>query len=313
MCVPLNLFPQFLAAVTTADGTGNLSEAELIARYPAIAAAIAILLSLGVICDLYLLYRFARPAPSNGHATEPSPRLKIDPKPWSLRDVLLATAALVLVLVAGDATVALILKLAHWDEDNALPWLLGVDMLLRIAILVGFVAFFRRRSIDWRQALGLRRASPLQSIGLGATFFLAVLPLLAAVFTIYGNLCHLVGIKDEPQPISDLLATSDSMIVVVLITVFAVTIAPVFEEFFFRGFAYPPLKQRWGTWRALMIVSALFTVIHFHVPSMGPLFALAIGLGLAYELTGSLLAPITMHALFNATNVAMLLYVRAHS
>ena len=128
----------------------------------------------------------------------------------------------------------------------------------------------------------------------------------------YGNLCRLVGIKDEPQPISDLLASSDSMAVVVLIAAFAVVVAPVFEEFFFRGFAYPTLKQRWGTWRGLLVVSALFTVIHFHVPSMGPLFTLAIGLGLAYELTGSLLAPITMHALFNATNVAMVLYIRAH-
>ena len=98
-----------------------------------------------------------------------------------------------------------------------------------------------------------------------------------------------------------------------LIVGFAVAVAPVFEEFFFRGFAYPALKQRWGTWRALTMVSVVFAAIHFHVPSMGPLFALAVGLGLAYESTGSLLAPITMHALFNATNVAMLLYVRAHS
>jgi membrane protease YdiL (CAAX protease family) len=312
MYVPLNLFPQFLAAVAASDSAGALSEAELIARYPAIAAAIAVLLSLGVICDLYLLHRFARPAPSNGQTLEASPRFKIDPKPWNMRDVLLAMAALVLVLLGGNVAVTLTLKLAHWDEDKTLPWLLGVDMLLRVVILVGFVTFFRRRSIDWCHALGLRRGSPLRSIGLGAIFFLAVLPPLAAVFTIYANLCHLAGIKDEPQPISNLLATSDSMVVVVLIAAFAVTIAPVFEEFLFRGFAYPPLKQRWGAWRALMVVSALFTAIHFHVPSMGPLFALAIGFGLAYELTGSLLAPITMHALFNATNVAMLLYVRTH-
>jgi membrane protease YdiL (CAAX protease family) len=63
----------------------------------------------------------------------------------------------------------------------------------------------------------------------------------------------------------------------------------------------------------LTAVSAAFAVTHLHVPSLGPLFALAVGLGLSYELTGSLLVPITMHALFNATNVAVLLYVRAHS
>jgi uncharacterized protein len=87
----------------------------------------------------------------------------------------------------------------------------------------------------------------------------------------------------------------------------------VFEEFFFRGFAYPALKQRWGAGKALIAVSIVFALVHLHVPSMGPLFALALGLGLGYELTGSLLTPIIMHALFNTANVALLLYVRAHS
>jgi membrane protease YdiL (CAAX protease family) len=199
------------------------------------------------------------------------------------------------------------------DDDRAMPWLLLTEMVIRISILLGFVGFFRWHHVDWRRALGLRRDSAQRAIGFGVVFFLAVLPVVAVVFVIYSKFCQLVHIEDTPQPIADLLATSDSTVVVVLIAAFALTIAPVFEEFLFRGFAYPALKQRWGTWRALTVVSAVFALIHMHVPSMGPLFALAVGLGLAYELTGSLLAPITMHALFNALNVAMLLYVRAHS
>jgi membrane protease YdiL (CAAX protease family) len=149
-------------------------------------------------------------------------------------------------------------------------------------------------------------------MGFGTVCFFAILPPLAITFVAYSQFCQLVGIKEKAQDIADLLAGSDSMAVVVLIAAFAIMIAPVFEEFLFRGFAYPVLKQRWGTWRALMAVSAVFAAIHFHLPSLGPLFTLGVGLGLAYELSGSLLAPITMHALFNATNVAMLLYVRAH-
>jgi membrane protease YdiL (CAAX protease family) len=133
------------------------------------------------------------------------------------------------------------------------------------------------------------------------------------VFAGSSKLCQLAGIPDDPQPVADLLATTDSKAVAALIVGLAVAVAPVFEEFFFRGFAYPALKQRWGTWQALLAVSIVFAAIHFHVPSLGPLLAFAIGLGLAYELTGSLLAPITMHVLFNAANVAMLLYARAHS
>lgn len=310
MCFSLNLFPQFLAAM--ALGSGTLSERELIARYPAIAAAVTLLLSLGLLADLYLLAKFARPAPSNGQVTN-APLLKIGSKPWSLHDVLYVSGALVLVFGVVEGIAMLIVKFARVDEAVALPWLLGMDMLLRLAALFGFVELFRHRHIDWGAALGLRREPPLRALGLGAVFFLAVLPPLAVVFTVYSKFCHLVGIKDEPQPISDLLTTSDSMISVALIVIFAIVVAPVCEELFFRGFAYPALKQRWGIWAALTTVSAVFAIIHLHLPSLGPLFALALGLGLSYELTGSLLAPITMHALFNATNVAVLLYVRTHS
>ena len=93
---------------------------------------------------------------------------------------------------------------------------------------------------------------------------------------------------------------------------FALAIAPVFEEVFFRGLAYPALKQRLGPARALVLVSAAFALVHFHAPSVVPLFALSLALGLAYEYTGSLLTPIAIHALFNATNVLTLLYVRNH-
>jgi membrane protease YdiL (CAAX protease family) len=310
MCFSLNLFPQLLAA--SAVGPGSLSERELIAQHPAIAAAVTVLLSLGLLGDLYLLRRYARPTLANGQATD-QPLLKIGPKPWSLHDVLYVTGVLVLVLGAFEIIAILVIKFTHVDEAVALPWLLGMDMLLRVVIIFGFVAVFRRRAVDWGAALGLRREPPLRALGLGAVFFVAVLPPLAVVFTVYSKFCHLVGIKDEPQPISELLATSDSMMVVALIAIFAIVVAPVCEELFFRGFAYPALKQRWGIWVALTTVSAAFAVIHLHLPSLGPLFALAIGLGLSYELTGSLLAPMTMHALFNATNVALLLYVRAHS
>ncbi len=313
MYFPLNVFLQSLAVATTTAGMDNLSEPQLIARYPAIAATTAVLLSAGLICDLYLLFRFARPTLSNYPSTDNGPTLKIDPKPWNMRDLLAAASSLILVLVAGELVVTLIFYLAHRDQDGALPWLLATDMTLRVVILFAFVAAFRQRGIDWRRAIGLRGISPAKSIAFGAMAFLAILPPLAIAFAVCSQVCHLVGIKEETQPIADLLASSDSMAVVVLIAGFAVAVAPVFEEFLFRGFAYPVLKQRWGAWRALLVVSAVFAAIHFHLPSLGPLFAFAIGLGLAYEASGSLLAPITMHALFNTANVALVLYVRAHS
>ena len=312
MFFSLNLFPHSMAILATAVGSGDLSDAEILGRYPAVVAAGAILLSLGLICDFYLLFRLTRSLAIREPTADGS-LFKVEPKTWGLDDVLFAIGAVVILWVVTEGTVLLAFKLAHVDEAGALPWLLLVEMFLRVVILFGFVEFFRRRGVDWRAAVGLRRQPPLRAIASGGIFFLAILPPLAAVFAASAALCRAFGIEDTAQPIADLLATSNSSVVVGLIVAFAIAVAPVFEEFVFRGFAYPALKQRWGTWRALALVSAAFAAIHLHVPSLGPLFALAVGLGLAYEFTGSLLAPITMHALFNATNVGMLLYVRAHS
>jgi len=313
MHFPFNFLAQFIAAAAVTPGSGTLSERDLIAHYPAIATVAAVLLLAGLGCDLYLLVRFARPALSRNPATGGGPVLKVDSKPWDLRDVLTATSALILVLVAGELVVILMFHLMHWSQDSADSCLLVVDMILRVAVLVGFVFYFRQRGIDWRRAIGLRGVRQAGAVAWGAMLFVAVLPPLWCVFAVSSQFCRWVGIPEEPQEVSTLLATSGSVAVVALIGVLAIVIAPVFEEFLFRGFAYPVIKQRWGTLKALVIVSAAFAAIHLHLPSLGPLFALAVGLGLAYELTGSLLAPITMHVLFNAANVLMILYVRAHS
>ena len=284
MAFSLNFLPRLMVVGTGATDLNRLSETELMARYPAVATATAFLLSVGFLCDLYLLFRLSKIRASSTN----QPILRVDTKPWNIRDLLFATGTLVLVLATGNALLAFGLKLVHVDETNAMPWMLGLNMLLYALSLMGFREFFHRRQIDWGQAIGLRRESARDAALSGGLLFFAALPPLAGTFAVYGKLCQLLGIKETPQPVAELFASSDSATVIVLVTIFAIGVAPVFEEFFFRGFAYPALKQRWGAWKALAAVSALFAVIHQHVPSMGPLFTLALGLGLAYELTGSL-------------------------
>ncbi len=124
--------------------------------------------------------------------------------------------------------------------------------------------------------------------------------------------CRLFQINVGDQPVVDLFLKTNSPALLLVLLLFALSVAPVFEEFFFRGFAYPALKQRYGFWPALLLVSGIFAFSHLHAPSFLPLFVFAIGLGLAYELTGSLIAPITMHILFNATMIVQLFYQRSH-
>jgi membrane protease YdiL (CAAX protease family) len=122
----------------------------------------------------------------------------------------------------------------------------------------------------------------------------------------------------------------------------ATVMAPVFEEFLFRGHlqtllarfftatirrpdpasdalpvlpvldyampqAAPPPRRL--TWTAVVITSLIFASVH---PAwMAPLiFLLSLCLGYVYERTGSLWAPIVIHAAFNATSTVFFLTTR---
>ena len=86
-------------------------------------------------------------------------------------------------------------------------------------------------------------------------------------------------------------------------------IAPICEEFLFRGFFYVVFKRYLGAVASAVLTSALFAAFHVNLAAFPSLFALALCFTIAYEATGSLLVPITMHALFNGAQLAYLLHI----
>jgi hypothetical protein len=76
-------------------------------------------------------------------------------------------------------------------------------------------------------------------------------------------------------------------------------IAPVTEEIFFRGYLYGFLR-RWGVLAAVVGSTLLFVAAHA-IGSVLPLTQLVGGIlfALAYEATGNLMVPITIHVLGN--------------
>lgn len=92
--------------------------------------------------------------------------------------------------------------------------------------------------------------------------------------------------------------------------------APLIEETMFRGLLQSFIRQHLGSKQAIGITSLLFAFFHYspeqglgNVPIIGALFVLALFLGYLYEKRGSLLAPITLHAVFNAISVANLYFL----
>ena len=92
-----------------------------------------------------------------------------------------------------------------------------------------------------------------------------------------------------------------SPIKIVVLWFGAAAIAPVAEEFFFRGFLQNFLWSAAGRAGAAMALSALaFAAVHFsQVHALPALFFLGLILGWGYARTGGLYVPVAVHAAFN--------------
>jgi membrane protease YdiL (CAAX protease family) len=129
-----------------------------------------------------------------------------------------------------------------------------------------------------------------------------------------GALSELIGQPVDPIGHEALKTLRDEFSVELLIglIISAVIFAPLFEEIVFRGVFQTSLLRlfKGRRWLALLIASAVFSVIHASVvPWQGlvSLFVLGLVFGYLYERTGSLLTPMLAHAVFNSANITIAL------
>lgn len=79
----------------------------------------------------------------------------------------------------------------------------------------------------------------------------------------------------------------------------AVVAAPLCEEFIFRGLIFGGLRRSTPLLPSMLMSAALFAIVHPPV-SMVPVFALGLCTAYVYDRTRALLAPVLVHAVYNA-------------
>ena len=98
----------------------------------------------------------------------------------------------------------------------------------------------------------------------------------------------------------------------VILFVFVAVIAPVFEEFIFRGAVLNALKP-YGKGVAIFTSAFMFGIMHGNFSQV--FYATAIGIVLGYiaTVTGSIFTTTVMHALFNSISGVMMLFISTSS
>jgi membrane protease YdiL (CAAX protease family) len=162
------------------------------------------------------------------------------------------------------------------------------------------------RGISLPLVFGLRRVNPFRAFGVGVSLIVLLLPVITIVALIAYKI--LDGHAEQQEMVMKFreAAKTGKRDVIWQVTLTAALIAPLIEEFLFRGYFYPVLKRITGPVPAAIAISLFFGAIHYNAAGFPVLTVLALALTLAYEWSGSILVPIFMHACFNSVMLALM-------
>jgi uncharacterized protein len=117
------------------------------------------------------------------------------------------------------------------------------------------------------------------------------------------SLIWAVAIHTEKEKLLEQLGASESTSLLLLSAALTCVVAPISEEFLFRGFIFGALRNWRGVWPAALITGLVFGGVHAgSAPTVDlvPLAALGVALCLLYHYTGSLYPCIAVHSLNNS-------------
>jgi hypothetical protein len=232
----------------------------------------------------------------------------LSPKPWRLEPVLLLLAGIFVCMVGGGLVIGLLhhLRVAGFRGEEGLGTILVGTLSLHGAALALIYFFLRQHQVSWREALGWGTNHFKRLIGPMVVTVGFILPVAGALQMFSYGLLTKLGHPPKEQDAVELFSKSESNLSTAYLIFFAVILAPVAEEFVFRGILYPFFKQLGYPKLALIGVSLAFASIHGSLVIVIPLFVFALAQTWLYEKTDCLFAPMITHATFNLSNLIIM-------
>lgn len=251
----------------------------------------------------------------------------------------LALVSAVLVIAGGIAFgilagIPLVIGTLVAVGDPSTPVLVGVSLAASQAGLLGAALAYRRLRphvasyyedrFGWtttREHVEIGAAVPdLRELGVVALGWIAAVVGLFVSSIVLQTLAPTVPEEAGEQGIQD-VGTGQPELLLLLIPVMFLVVAPI-EEFLFRGVVQGRLREVLSRWPGVLLASALFTAIHYlglsggrplaNVALLSVLLVPAVVFGVVYEVTGNLVVPVLVHALYNSTLVLLLYVVLAN-
>ncbi len=176
-----------------------------------------------------------------------------------------------------------------------LPMFPAVGIGTILGVLVPIFVLSRQPGLSLVQDFGLVAISTKTVLLSGAMGVASLLPM-----SLLGALSVRIT-EPDPSWIEYMTENMPSNAVELILALITVSIiAPLAEEIIFRGLLHRLLKRTWGIPHAFAISSLVFAIIHFQPWFLLGLVGVGLLLAFVYEATGSVLAAVVCHMVYNA-------------
>jgi membrane protease YdiL (CAAX protease family) len=192
-----------------------------------------------------------------------------------------------------------------------------LSVVAAIVILAVLLLWLQLKHAGWLRVMGLPEPGTWRKqIGSGVLFGLGLYPVM--VIVVGGLLTILLqSISGEhvqaPEQVGEHLPAIGSALTIV----YAIVIAPIGEELFFRGVLFRSLRDRHGFWIGAVGSAIGFGLIHYIPGSavdaallMIVMFFTGLALAFIYERRGTIVVPIAAHMTFNVIGIVLIFGLR---
>lgn len=175
-----------------------------------------------------------------------------------------------------------------------------VSLLFYAAIIIVVIIlpglFFKKWRTS-RKELGLSGAPTWTDLGLAPVVLVVYMILSSLVMVAFQAIFPWFD-AEQAQDVgfNNVITNFDRLITFISLVI----VTPIAEEFIFRGWLYGKLRSRLPLWAAIILVSALFGLLHGQWNVAVDVFIMSVVLCLQRELTGTIYSGILLHMLKNA-------------
>jgi membrane protease YdiL (CAAX protease family) len=243
-------------------------------------------------------------------APEPPGRTGLGDRPAATWGVWGALAVYVLAIVIGGLATLPILSLVD-DEDVANL----VASVIAAAVTVGVLwAWLSTSHRTWRQVLGFPSpGSWWREIRASVGFGLLLYPLMVFVVGVVVSIL-LSAVSGHQAQAPEQVPSHLPVFGLVVAVVYALVIAPIHEELFFRGILFRAVGDRYGLVAGLLASGIGFSLIHY-IPGpwedalllMGVMLFNGMALAWWYARRGTIVASVVAHMVFNVIGMTLIL------